>query len=63
MRVVKKSKRAHISHACYNKLNKKLACKYYNNNLLKEYIETYTQMTLLLSWQVTWIQAHGLNRI
>ncbi len=63
MRVAKKSKRMHISFACYNKINKKFACMYYNSNLLKDYIETYTQMTLLLSLHVAWIQAHALNKV
>jgi hypothetical protein len=63
MRVTEKSKKMHISLACYNKINKKPTCMYYNNNLLKDYIETYTQMTILLSLHVTWIQAHGLSRV
>ncbi len=56
MKVAKENKRAHISSTSYNKMNRKPACRYYNNNLSKDYIETYTQMTLLLSLQVTWIQ-------
>jgi hypothetical protein len=49
MKVIEKSKRVHTSPASYNKINKKLACKYYKINLLKDYIKTYTQMTLPLS--------------
>jgi hypothetical protein len=44
-------------------MNKKPACKYYNSNLLKDYIETYTRMTLRLSLQVTWIQVQGLSKV
>jgi hypothetical protein len=45
MRVAEKSKRAHVSPTSYNKINKKPTRRYYNNNLLKDYIETYTQIT------------------
>jgi hypothetical protein len=42
MRVVEKSKMMHMSLSCYNTINKKPTCIYYNNKLLKDYIETYT---------------------
>jgi hypothetical protein len=42
MKVAKENKRAHISTTSYNKMNKKPTYMYYNNKLLKDYIETYT---------------------
>jgi hypothetical protein len=42
MRIVENSKRVHISLAGYKKINKKPTCKYYNNNLLKDYWKLHT---------------------
>jgi len=60
MRIVEKSKRVHISLAGYNKINKKPTCKYYNNNLLKDYWKLHTNdiVVIIASYMDlgTWVE-------